>query len=95
MNPGSSVIVEFHHRSGAVEEVCDLEIPLSISAEDLLNALNAAFDLGISSTDYSGRYLRCERPIALLKGSKSLETFGLQNGSILYAPRRSRKAGRL
>lgn len=87
MNQENHVVVEFHHRRGVMEEVCDLEIPLSISAEDLLNALNEAFDLGISSTDYAERYLRCEKPIALLKGSRSLETFGLRNGSILFAPR--------
>ena len=85
MNQDNTVIVEFHPTLGA--ESIDLEIPLEISAEDLLEALNTAFNLGISSTDYSQRYLRSERPIALIKGNKTLETFGLRNGSILYVPR--------
>ncbi len=61
----------------------DLEIPLDISANDLVNALNTAFDLGIDTTDVSNCYLKSENPIALLKGNKALADFGLRNGTVI------------
>ncbi len=61
----------------------DLEIPLDISANDLVNALNTAFDLGIDTTDVSNCYLKSENPIALLKGNKLLSDFGVRNGTII------------
>ncbi len=61
----------------------DLEIPLDITANDLVNALNTAYDLGIDTTDIKNCYLKAERPIALLKGNKTLSEFGLCNGSII------------
>lgn len=61
----------------------DLEIPLSISANDLVGALNSAYNLGIDTTDIKNCYLKMERPIALLKGNKSLAEFGMRNGSII------------
>lgn len=62
----------------------DLEIPLSISANDLVLALSAAFDLGIDTSDIKNCFLKAERPIALLKGNKSLADFGIRNGTIIY-----------
>lgn len=64
----------------------DLEIPLDISANDLVNALNTAYDLGIDMTNMTNIkncYLKSERPIALLKGNKSLKDFGIRNGSVI------------
>ena len=61
----------------------DLEVPLDISANDLVNALNSAYDLGIDTSDIKNCYLKAESPIALLKGNKSLAEFGLRNGSII------------
>ncbi len=62
----------------------DLEIPLSISANDLVLALNSAYELGIDTSNIKNCYLKAERPIALLKGNKSLENFGVRNGTIIY-----------
>lgn len=62
----------------------DLEIPLNISANDLVLALNSAYDLGIDISNIKNCYLKAERPIALLKGNKSLENFGVRNGTIIY-----------
>ncbi len=62
----------------------DLEIPLDISANDLVNGLNTAFDLGIDVSDVKNCYLKAERPIALLKGNKTLEEYGVRNGTIIY-----------
>ncbi|MCI6388903.1 MAG: hypothetical protein MR823_07160 [Ruminococcus sp.] len=62
----------------------DLDIPLDISANDLVNALNAAYDLGIDTTDIKNCYLKAERPISLLKGNKELSDFGVRNGTEIY-----------
>lgn len=61
----------------------DLEIPLDISANDLVNALNTTYELGIDTSDIKNCYLKVENPIALLKGNKTLAEFGLRNGSII------------
>ncbi len=65
----------------------DLEIPLDISANDLVAALNTAFNLGIDTGDIKDCYFQAERPIALLKGNKSLAEFGVRNGTIVYFTR--------
>lgn len=61
----------------------DLEIPLNISANELVLALNTAYGLGIDTTDIKNCYLKAENPIALLKGNKTLAEFGLRNGSVI------------
>lgn len=61
----------------------DLEVPLDISANDLVNALNSAYDLGIDTSDIKNCYLKAENPIALIKGNKTLAEFGLRNGSVI------------
>lgn len=61
----------------------DLEIPLDISANELVLALNAAYELGIDISNIKDCYLKSENPIALLKGNKSLSEFGLRNGSVI------------
>lgn len=61
----------------------DLEVPLDISANDLVNALNSAYDLGIETSDIKNCYLKAENPIALIKGNKTLAEFGLRNGSVI------------
>ena len=65
----------------------DLEIPLDISANDLVAALNTAFNLGIDTGYIKNCYFQAERPIALLKGNKSLAEFGVRNGTIIYFTR--------
>lgn len=61
----------------------DLEIPLDISAKDLVLALNKAYSLGIDEQDVTACYLKSERPIALLKGNKLLSEYGVRNGTII------------
>lgn len=65
----------------------DLEIPLDISANELFVALNTAYEFGIDTGDIKNCYLQAERPIALLKGNKSLAEFGVRNGTIIYFTR--------
>lgn len=61
----------------------DLEVPLNISANELVEALNTAYELGIDTSDIKNCYLKAENPIALLKGNKTLAEFGLRNGSVI------------
>lgn len=61
----------------------DLEVPLDISANDLVIALNTAYELNIDTSDIKNCYLKAENPIALLKGNKTLAEFGLHNGSVI------------
>lgn len=61
----------------------DLEVPMNISANDLVNALNKVYELGIDTTDIKNCYLKAENPITLLKGNKTLAEFGLRNGSVI------------
>ncbi len=65
-------------------QTVDLDIPLGISANELVVALNSAYDLGIDVTDIKNCYMQAENPIALLRGNKTLEEFGIRNGSIIY-----------
>ena len=61
----------------------DLEIPLDISADELVKALNSAYSLGIETANPRNCYIQAENPIALLKGNRVLKDFGIHNGSIL------------
>lgn len=61
----------------------DLEIPLDISANDLVIAINSAYDLGIDTSDVKNCYLKAENPIALLKGNKLLSDYGIRNATVI------------
>ena len=61
----------------------DIEVPLNISANEFVVALNSAYDLGIDTTNIKNCYLKAENPIALLRVNKSLMEFGLRNGSVI------------
>jgi len=61
----------------------DLEVPLFITANELVIALNTAYGLGIDTSDINNCYLKAENPIALLRGNKTLSEFGIRNGSMI------------
>lgn len=61
----------------------DLEIPLNITANELVVALNTAFELGIDTSNIKNCYLKAENPIALLRGNKTLSEYGVRNGSVI------------
>lgn len=61
----------------------DVEVPLDITANDLVKALNSAFNLGISENDADSMFLRAESPIAFLKGNHMLSEYGVRNGTII------------
>lgn len=73
------MIFRIHKR----KEEYDLEIPLDISANELVNALNVAFELGIDTSNITNCFLQAENPIALLKGNKLLSDYGLRNGTVI------------
>lgn len=73
------VIFRMHKRNLEV----DLDIPLDITANDLVNALNSAYDLGIDTSNIKKCYLKTESPIALLKGNVLLSQFGVRNGTVI------------
>lgn len=64
-------------------ETYDVDIPLDINAGELLEALNEAYSLGLATDDASQCYVKTENPIALLHGRKTLEQYGIMNGSIV------------
>lgn len=64
--------------------VKDIEIPLYITANELVVALNEAYDLKIDTSNVKNCFLKAEKPIALLKGNKTLAEFGVRNGTVIY-----------
>jgi len=81
MNNDTAIVV-FNIRKRNI--TVDIEIPLSITANDLVLALNTAYELEIDTSDIKNCYLQAENPIALLRGNKTLEEYGLRNGSVIY-----------
>ncbi len=65
------------------KKTVDLEVPLNITANELVNALNTAYGLGINTNDIKNCYLKSERPIALLRGNRTLEEFGVRDGTVI------------
>mgnify|MGYP003310225868 CR=1 FL=1 len=61
----------------------DLEVPLSITANELVIALNSAYELNIDTSDMKNCYLKAEKPIILLRGNKTLEEFGVRDGTVI------------
>lgn len=79
MDNSAIIIFRIHKRNFEV----DLEVPLDISANELVNALNSAYDLDIDVSDVKNCYLKAENPTALLKGNKLLSEYGVRNGTII------------
>lgn len=67
-------------RSG---ETYDVDVPLDITAGELLKGLNEAYQLGLDAEDASQCYLKAENPVVLLHGRRTLGEFGIMNGSII------------
>lgn len=58
----------------------DIEVPLSITANELIYGLNKGLNLGIDLNNVSECYLCTEEPRTLLRGVATLEEFGLRDG---------------
>jgi uncharacterized ubiquitin-like protein YukD len=64
----------------------DLEIPLDISASELCSALFQMY-LPELYGDMQQYYLKTERPIALLRGERTLRECGIRDGSVINITR--------
>ena len=76
------VIVTFYNTKEKFN--VDLEIPLDISANELVLALNDAYHLNIDTSDIKNCFMQSENPIALLKGNKTLFEYGIRQGSKIF-----------
>lgn len=63
--------------------IVDIEVPLNITANELVVGLNTAYDLGIDVSNVKECYLKTENPIALLRGNRLLSDFGIRNGTVI------------
>ena len=61
----------------------DLEVPLNITARELVIGLNTAYDLNIDVDDIKRCYLKVENPLILLRGNMLLKDAGIRNVSII------------
>lgn len=64
----------------------DLEVPLDISANELCAALFQCY-MPDRAGDVQQYYLKSERPIALLRGERTLREYGLRDGSVINITR--------
>lgn len=80
-----TAIVEFINYSAGTKT--EMEVPLNITANDLVLALNETFQLGMNTEDIFSCYLVAENPIAFLRGNKTLEEFGIRNSSLIIYKR--------
>ena len=76
------IIVEFQNLMTG--EKRDLQIPLHMTADHLVEALNKTYTLNIPIDDETQRYLQAENPVAFLKGDIELQDFGLHDGSVIF-----------
>lgn len=79
------IIVEFEWVKA--KKCIDLEIPLDITANELLYGLNQGLHLGIHMEDLEQCYLSTENPIVLLQGDTLLSEYGLHNGTKIFFTR--------
>ncbi len=61
----------------------DLDIPLDISAVDLIIALNEIYSLEYDLEKINEYGIKTENPICLMKGSRPIREYGIMNGSII------------
>jgi uncharacterized ubiquitin-like protein YukD len=61
----------------------DLDIPLDITVNELLEGINVAYALGIDTSNAANCFLRASNPVALLRGSKLLREYGIRNGTVI------------
>ena len=61
----------------------DIEVPLNITANELVVGLNEALSLNINTSDLKDSFLKAENPLVLLKGNRTLDELGVRNGTII------------
>lgn len=73
----NTIIVIVHTGTG---HLIDLEIPVDITADELISSLHLALHL----PGERPKYIRSENPVALICGRTKVEHFGLRNASTIY-----------
>ena len=86
-------IVIFERQYPDSKKCVDVEVPLDISANELVTALNQTYRLGINIEDIKQCYIRCERPTVLLRGDRTLRDFGVREGTIMHFSLRGTENG--
>lgn len=81
MDKKTIIILVCDHRNGTET---DVEIPLNITANELIVAINESFHLEMDTDNLFRCYLSAENPIALVKGDKTIGEFGLHDGTIIH-----------
>ncbi|MEE1057345.1 MAG: EsaB/YukD family protein [Acutalibacteraceae bacterium] len=75
----NKVIVQFINTIS--NQKVELEIPVNITANDLIIAVNEAYKLEMDIDNIFNCYLVAENPIAFLHGNKTLSEYGIRNGT--------------
>lgn len=75
----NTAIIIFKHNKKSAE----LEVPLNITADELVDVVNTVFKTGVDLEDSRQRFLKSESPLALLKGSKTLEEYKIRTGTVI------------
>lgn len=75
------VVLFINHRNGTER---DIEIPLDITAGELITGLNKGLLLGMNTDDLFECSLSAENPIILIKGNRTIGELGLHDGSIIH-----------
>jgi len=81
----NTVIMIFNHIQNNTSY--DIEVPLDITANELIYGLNQGLHLHMNLEDVEKNYLCTEAPTALLRGNVTLEEFGLRNGTTIQYDR--------
>ena len=81
------IIVDFVNEVNGDE--FDIEIPLDITANELIYGLNKGLNLGLRMNEPLDSLFRSENPVALLRGDTVLSDYRLHQGSKIIFSRRS------
>lgn len=77
----TAIIILYIHSRNIVK---DIEVPLDITANEFVIALNTAYGLGINVDDIRNCYLKMENPVALLHGNTTLKEYGIHECSVVH-----------
>ena len=75
------VIVQFLNEINGMQ--MDLEIPVDITANELIMALDYSFHLGIDFNNETECHMVSENPTVLLIGEQTIEEAGINDGSVI------------
>jgi len=62
----------------------DIEVPSDITALELITALNQIYSLKMDPDRLFSYYLKADNPKTLLRGNRTLQAYGLHDGSEIW-----------